>query len=114
MKSSEDRFCPSALIPWIFALVALLGCNSLIPHLTASRKGRSDDGSSLTQVAVECSLAGAVANPLVFLAPDPTERARVSGPPAQFLGIDARRDPIVVRVWGGAVLGRAPPVEWSA
>lgn len=110
MNAPEERFCPSALIPWVFALVALLGCNALAPHPGLIRKARDLDGSSLTQVSGEAPSAGAVANPVVFLAPDPTDRIHPGGPSSSLSGIDVRGDGTPVTGWRGAVRGRAPPV----
>lgn len=110
MNASDERLSPSALIPWVFALVALLGCNALAPHPGLIRKARDLDGSSLTQVSGEASAAGAVASPVVFLAPDPSDRMDLAGPSSVLSGIDVRDNQVVAGGRWGAVRGRAPPV----
>jgi hypothetical protein len=112
MNASEERFCPSALIPWVFALVALIGCNALVPSPALARKGRDLDGSSLTQVSGESPATGNQSQAEVLLAAGDAGRVRVIAPPPCFLGIDAREVSAVIRGGGGAVQGRAPPVAW--
>ncbi len=111
MIASDSRRVPSALIPWVFALVALLGCNAMTPNPVAMRKGKYLDGSSVTQVAAEGLPAGSIATPLVFLAPDPSDGIQLKGPSSSRLGIDNARANVVVGARNGEVQGRAPPVE---
>lgn len=111
MTSSDKRLAPSALIPWVFALVALLGCNALAANPVAMRKGKYPDGSSITQVAVESLPAGSISTPLVFLAPDPSDEIKLNGPSSTRMGIDSGRDQLVLTDRSGGVQGRAPPVN---
>ena len=109
MTTPHKRLVPSALIPWVFALVALFGCNALAPNPVAVRKGKYQDGSSVSQVATETLPAGGIATPLVFLAPDPADGIKLNGLSSTRLGIENSRNLAVVNVRGGEVRGRAPP-----
>ncbi len=111
MTASDKRLVPSALIPWVFALVALFGCNALAPTPVAVRKGKYQDGSSVSQVADVALPAGNVATPLVFLAPDPSDGIQLNGLTSTRLGIENSRDSAVFSDRSGEVRGRAPPVE---
>jgi hypothetical protein len=110
MNASEERFCPSALIPWVFALVALIGCNALAAGPALARKGRDLDGSTLTQMSGESPATGAQAQAAVFVDSGDAGRLRVIAPGWIFLGVDAREAFVVTHGGRGAVQGRAPPV----
>ncbi len=111
MNASDDRIRHSALIPWVFALVALFGCNAMIPHAVSARKGKDKDGSCVTQIAGDASSKETVSNPQVLLAPGPSEAIQSKGLPATLLGIDRGRDQTAPNTWRGGVRGRAPPME---
>lgn len=113
MNASEERFHPSALIPWVFALVALIGCNALLPSLTQARKGRDLDGCSLTQVTGDTPAPGAQSQPGVVLAPGGAGNFKLTAPPSSLLGVDLREAPRVIRIGRGTARGRAPPVLWN-
>ena len=110
MIASRNRQVATALIPWVFALVALLGCNAMAPNAVAMRKGKYLDGSCVSQVSVETAPAGSISTPLVFLLPDPADGTRLNAPPSTRLGIDGGRSRTEDGVCGGEARGRAPPV----
>jgi hypothetical protein len=113
MNASEERFHPSALIPWVFALVALIGCNALLPNVAQARKGRDLDGCSLTQVTGDAPAPGAQSQPGVLLAPGGTGNFKLTAPPSSLLEMDLREAPRVVRRDRGTAQGRAPPGLWN-
>jgi hypothetical protein len=113
MIASDNRRVPSALIPWVFALVALLGCNAMAPNTVAMRKGKYLDGSSVSQVSPEALPAGSISIPLVFLAPGASDGIQSDGPSSLLLGIENGRAQAMVSGRRGEVQGRAPPVEVS-
>jgi hypothetical protein len=114
MNSSEERFHPSALIPWVFALVALIGCNALLPNLAQARKGRDLDGCSLTQVTGDAPAPGAQSQPGVVLAPGGSKGFKLTAPPSSWLEWDPREVPRVVSNGRGTTRGRAPPGLWNS
>ena len=114
MKSPEERFHPSALIPWVFALVALIGCNALLPNLAQARKGRDLDGCSLTQVTGDCSAPGVQSQPRVVLAPHGHGRFKLTVQSSSFLELDLDEVHDEVRNGRGTAQGRAPPGIWNS
>lgn len=114
MNASEERFHPSALIPWVLALVALIGCNALLPNLAQARKGRDLDGCSLTQVTGDAPAPGAQSQPGVVLAPGSTRNFKLTAPPSSLLEMDPREVLRVIRNGSGAAQGRAPPGLWNS
>ena len=113
MIASDNRRVPTALIPWVFALVALLGCNAMSPNPVGMRKGKYLEGSSVSQVSGSVLPAGSISTPLVFLETNPSDWIKLNGPSSSRLGINNARTQSVVSGRGGAVQGRAPPVELS-
>lgn len=114
MNSSEERFHPSALIPWVFALVALIGCNALLPNVAQSRKGRDLDVCSLTQATGDNTAPGSQSQPGMLLAPGGTCGFKLTAPPSRRLEIDPREAPRAVSNGRGTTRGRAPPELWNS
>jgi hypothetical protein len=108
MNPAEERVHPSALIPWIIALVALIACNALMPGPALARKIRDVDGSCLTQVSGEVPAAGAQSPSDVFLVSGDGGRA-MPAPPSRLLGVDAHEPGFPARSGAGVARGRAPP-----
>ncbi|YCM42500.1 hypothetical protein V2O64_14410 [Verrucomicrobiaceae bacterium 227] len=111
MNSSEKKLPTYALIPWVCALVAILGCNALGPHALSLRKAKYIDGSSLSQLPSESPATGNAPNPPVFLAADPTDGFQLTDPSSRRLAVASRSDLPAPTAHGGAKQGRAPPVE---
>lgn len=109
MTASDNRLAPSALIPWVFVLVALIGCN-ITPNPVSVRKGKYLEGSSLSQVASQALPSGAISTPPVFMIASPCAWIRLDGPSSLRLGIETAGAEAFAGVWSGAVRGRAPPV----
>jgi hypothetical protein len=101
----------SALIPWVCALVAILGCNALGSPILPLRKMKSLDGSSLIQLSLEIPAAGNTSNSLVFLSLNPSDDSKLFDPSSRFYAIASRTDLPAANARGGEKQGRAPPVE---
>ena len=113
MNASEERFHPSALIPWVFALVALIGCNALLPNVAQARKGRDLDGCSLTQETGDAPAPGAQSQPGAVLAPGGAGNFKLTAPPSSLLELDLREVSPLVSSARGTSRGRAPPELWK-
>ena len=113
MNSSEKRLPSYALIPWVCAVMAILGCNALGSHALSLRKIKCLDGSGLTQVTSEAPATGNTPNPPVFLAADPSDGIQLVDPSSRRLALARRIDLFGPGVRGGEKQGRAPPVEVS-
>ena len=111
MNTSEKRLPTYALIPWVCALVAMLGCNALGPHALSLRKAKFFDGSSLTQVSPESPAPGNAPNPPVFLTADPSDGFQLIDLSSRRVAVVSRSDRPSAGARGGAVRGRAPPVK---
>ncbi|MEJ6578534.1 MAG: hypothetical protein QNL33_01250 [Akkermansiaceae bacterium] len=112
MTSSEKRLPAYVLIPWVCAVVAILGCNVLGPNALSLRKIKYLDGSSLTQVAPESPATGNAPNLPVFLAADPSDGFQLIDPSSRRLAVVSRNDLPAPSAHGGDQQGRAPPVEF--
>lgn len=111
MNVPEKRLPTYALIPWICAVVAILGCNALGGHALSLRKLKCFDGSSLTQVTPDIPATGNAPIPPVFLAPDPADGVRPHNPLSTLLAIANRSNIPTTGDRKGTIRGRAPPVE---
>jgi hypothetical protein len=97
------------MIPWITALAVLLGLNALAPEYSHTKKSESLGGIGLSQLADDAQIPGRITNPLVYLAPTPSDRAGSLGLASLLLCIVTRRDKLALQSLRGNVRGRAPP-----
>jgi len=109
MSTSVNRTVRTALIPWVFAIVALFGLNALAPDHSLSKKSDSPDEIGLSQLPQNAQTPGRIFNPHVFLEHAPSDRIGFLNSSSLFLCIETRRDHPLLQSPGGAVQGRAPP-----
>jgi hypothetical protein len=97
------------MIPWVFALLVLLGWSAVGGDRVLVRKNPCQDGAGLSQLADDLQAPRGVVNstPFVGSTPDPFKAVDLS---SLLLGIEVLREVPVVGNRGGAVQGRAPPV----
>lgn len=111
MNPPEKRLPTYALVPWVCALVAILGCNVPGAHSLSLRKMKFLDGSSLTQVAPETPATGNAPNPPALPALDPLDGIQLIDPSSSLTAHANRTDLPTVSARGGERQGRAPPEE---
>jgi hypothetical protein len=112
MNSPDHRHVRTAWIPWVAALVALLGLNVLVPADSHSRRSETADEIGLSQQADNAQPAGRIFNPLVTLAPGSSGEIGFLTASSSLLCLENRRDRPASQSPEGAVRGRAPPVKW--
>ena len=110
MTTFRQQLHPHALIPWVFALVALFGCNLLAQQKASLRKSAQLDGGSVTLVADEDGASSTTTTTLTSLTGVSFDGLSLNGPPIQRIAVDLCRSRCVFPSHGGAVQGRAPPV----
>ncbi len=113
MSHPDARPYHTVLISWIVTLVALFGMNALVGDHSRSWKGEKSDCVGLSQTADDVCLLGRPSNPMEFL-PNPLDITGLQLTVAKLLCIETRHDLPEVQALGGAVRGRAPPVELLA
>jgi hypothetical protein len=109
MSRFEARQLSCAWIPWVIAVVAMLGLNGLAPELAVSMRKAAADEIKSSQIAHPAHLAGRALNFPISSDPSPFGTGLIS-PPGFFLGIEGSGERPVVEVLAGAGHGRAPPV----
>lgn len=114
MKASEDHLRPTAWIPWVLVLVALVGGQVLLPEAAQGRKCRNPDACSLTLGSADCPGSDAEPQGGVVLVPQGAGGFKVAAPPPVLLEIDRRGHFRAIPGVRGAVQGRAPPGLWFA
>lgn len=112
MSSPDERHLRVALIPWIIALVALFGWQSLAPDHSQVRKAPRTDGVGLSQVADDDGAPGTLPNRLVPLALAPPSGIVLPEVVTSELGIEELHELPVVPWRGLSIQGRAPPSAW--
>jgi hypothetical protein len=107
MPASTDRPLHAVLIPWVIALVALIGLNAVVPDYSRTRKNDSNGETGLSQPADAPPAPGHISSPLVFLIPHVTCRAAILVSHVVCLEVFRAERPAALPQ--GAVHGRAPP-----
>lgn len=106
----ETRAHRIAWIPWVLALVALLGLNSVYREDSRVRRNDPIDGIGLSLASQDPEMAGRVSNPLVPGPPAPLIDTTSHDPGETFVKLEAGRIVVLASLRHGAVQGRAPPV----
>ena len=114
MIAAEERSHPTAWIPWVLVLVALVGGHVLLPDAVQGRKGRNPDACSLTQAAADAPGTDAQPQGGVVLLPQGAGGFKLAVPPPVLLEIDRSAHFRAIPRDRGAVQGRAPPRLWRA
>lgn len=109
MTTLRPKAHPHALIPWVLALVAILGCNALASQKVTLRKSAQINGSSATQVADEGGQPTAPDRCQLGLTNGSPDGSTLRAPAAQRIAIAPRSGRIELARRGGAIQGRAPP-----
>lgn len=107
----EERLCQRriAWIPWVLAVVALLGINALGGEDSPVRRKDTVDGVRLSVAAKDLCSSGRVADPLKFVPPpQPIDTVHLD-PGSTFVKLEATKDFILASLRSGVARGRAPP-----
>lgn len=111
MMDEEWRRHRIAWIPWILALVALLGINAVSRDDSRARRNDSVDGVGLSIAAKDVEAAGRVSDPLVFGPPSPPIDTISHDPASKFVNLEAGEDFEPANLRHGVAQGRAPPFD---
>lgn len=111
MSVPEHKTIRTALIPWILAIVALVGLNALASVHRFTKKDESSHESAISELSDEVVAGIRVSEPLVYIEPSAEEEgpAALSWTPVPYLAAPGIVIPTGVRI--GGVRGRAPPVS---
>jgi hypothetical protein len=112
MPESTERPIHAVLIPWVIALVALLGWNAILPHHSRNRETDFSGESRISQPADVPFALGQAASQQVFVIPHSTCRSTILV--SRVLCIEVFREVPAITSPQGAVRGRAPPDGWLA
>ncbi len=111
MTEEEKRTPRNAWIPWVLALVALLGLNAICGDYSRTRRDESPDGVGLSLAAKDSATAGRVSDPLMLAPPGPRLEASANLIVVTRFGIMALEERIPATMRRGAMQGRAPPAR---
>lgn len=114
MPTLDHRPFRTVLIPWVIALVTLIGLNALVPDQARARKIDSSGELELSQLADDATPAGRISNSQIFLAPHPKDATGTMGSSSGLVLIEKHRCQSVPQDKEGAIRGRAPPAGWIA
>jgi hypothetical protein len=97
-------------IPWILALVALLGFNAISRDDSLARRSDTVDEAALTFSGKSLETTGRASSPLVLVPPAALSDTLSPNPAAKFVKLDFPAD-VTPSSWRrGVAQGRAPPV----
>jgi hypothetical protein len=111
MMNEELRQHRIAWIPWVLAVVALLGINALSRDDSRVRLNETDDGVGISFAAKDLGTIGRVSYPLVFGPPAPLTETVCHDTGSKFVKLEAGKDFDPAGLRHGAARGRAPPVD---
>lgn len=110
MSVPEHKTIRTALIPWVMAIVTLIGLNALASVHRFTKKDESSHESAISELSDEVVAGIRVSEPLVYIEPSSGEEkpSVLQWTPFPHLATPGVFIPTGVRV--GGVQGRAPPV----
>jgi hypothetical protein len=110
MMEEECRQHRVAWIPWILALVALLGAHALIRDDCSVRRNETVDGVGISVAAKDLGTVGR-ASDLLVLGPPAFTDTSCHDPGSKFVKQETGKGSMPVGSRHGAVRGRAPPLD---
>jgi len=114
MATFDHRPYRTALIPWVIAMVTLIGLNALVPDHARARKIQSSGELELSQLAEDAQLPGRISHSQAFPVPHPADGAGTLSSSSRLVLIEKRREQPTFRFEEGAIRGRAPPARLLA
>ena len=108
-----ERLCQRriAWIPWVLAVVALLGINAPSRDDSPVRRNDTIDGVGLSVAAKDLGTAGRVSDPLIFGPPPQPINTVHLDPGSTFLKLEAGDEFDAAGMRHGVARGRAPPSD---
>lgn len=109
MRIEESRQHHIAWIPWVLALVALLGVDAVGKQTSQGRLNDTADELGMSVCAKAGGTTGRAADPVVLGAPVPLIDTAILNPECTFLKLQTAENLIQESQRQGWVRGRAPP-----
>jgi hypothetical protein len=110
MMDEELRQHRIAWIPWVLALVALLGANALIRDDCSTRRNDTDDTVGISVAAKDLGSLGRASDPMI-LGPSAPIDTVCHDPGSKFVKLETGKDSKPASSRHGASRGRAPPLD---
>jgi hypothetical protein len=114
MTNLDHRPFRTVLIPWVIALVTLIGLNALAPDHARVRKNDPSGEMGLSQLADDAATPGRICSLQTLPAPHPADGIRALCLSSRLVLIEERRGQAVFQALEGAAQGRAPPAGPAA
>jgi len=111
MSTFDHRPFNTVLIPWVIALVTLIGLTALVPDQARVRKIGSSGELELSQLADDATPVGRTSSSQVFLAPHLKDVTGALCTSSGLILIEQHQGQTVFRSKEGAIRGRAPPAR---
>jgi len=111
MPPSETRFLHATMIPWVLALVALVGLSALLPGQRISKRQETSHDSGISSLSDDVQMRGRSLDPVVFLEPAMGGEIKAGTSFIWIPRIASRHSQPATDCFVGAAHGRAPPVR---